>query len=261
MGRHDRVISTPSSRCRPAPRRGWPGSPSWPRPRSPTRRRARSLRGFAEEQAALRRVATLVARAAPPEEVFAAVTAEAGRLLAADATLMSRYDPDDAVTVVGAWTSTGDCQLPVGSRLSLGGRNLHTLVFQTGRAARIDDYAGASGPAGEASPTSSGVRASVGVPVSVEGRLWGVMIVASVAEPLPAGHRGAAGRVHRAGRHRDRQRRGPGRADRLAGADRRHRRPDAPPDRARPARRRPAAAGLPRAAAAGGAGGGAARSR
>ena len=42
------------------------------------------LRGFAEEQAALRRVATLVARAAPPEEVFAAVAEEAGRLLAAD---------------------------------------------------------------------------------------------------------------------------------------------------------------------------------
>ena len=70
------------------------------------------LRGFAEEQAALRRVATLVARAAPWEEVFAAVAAEAGRLLSADATLMSRYDPDDAATIVGAWTSTGAVPAP-----------------------------------------------------------------------------------------------------------------------------------------------------
>ena len=70
------------------------------------------LRGFAEEQAALRRVATLVARAAPWEEVFAAVAAEAGQLLSADATLMSRYDPDDAATIVGAWASTGDSRLP-----------------------------------------------------------------------------------------------------------------------------------------------------
>ena len=64
------------------------------------------LRSFAEEQAALRRVATLVARGAPPEEVFAAVTAEAGRLLGADFTAMSRYDADGTVTVVGVWTRT-----------------------------------------------------------------------------------------------------------------------------------------------------------
>ena len=70
------------------------------------------LRGFAEEQGALRRVATLVARAAPPAEVFAAVAAEAGRLLRADATLLSRYDQDAKATVVGAWTSTGGTRLP-----------------------------------------------------------------------------------------------------------------------------------------------------
>ena len=52
------------------------------------------LRGFAEEQGALRRVATLVARAAAPEEVFAAVAAEAGQVLGADVTGISRYDQD-----------------------------------------------------------------------------------------------------------------------------------------------------------------------
>jgi signal transduction histidine kinase len=142
------------------------------------------LRGFADEQAALRRVATLVARAAAPEEVLAAVTGEAGRLLGAHHATMSRYDPDGAITVVAAWSSTG-AAFPVGTRWSLGGRNLPTLVSQTGRAARIDDYAGATGPAAKA--RELGARSSVGVPVSVEGRLWGVMIVESRVEPLPAG--------------------------------------------------------------------------
>jgi GAF domain-containing protein len=92
------------------------------------------LRGFAEEQAALRRVATLVARAAPPEEVFGAVAEEAGRLLGTDSTVMSRYDPDGAAMVVGVWDGTGAARvIPVGLRLGFGGRNVHTLVFQTGR--------------------------------------------------------------------------------------------------------------------------------
>jgi signal transduction histidine kinase len=143
------------------------------------------LRGFAEEQAALRRVATLVARAAPPGEVFAAVTEEAGRLLRADYATMGRYDPDGVITVVAAWSTTG-AALPVGARWSLGGQDLHTLVLRTGRAARIDDYAGASGPVAEV-VRELGLRAGVGVPVSVEGRLWGVMAVDSRAEPLPAG--------------------------------------------------------------------------
>jgi GAF domain-containing protein len=144
------------------------------------------LRGFADEQAALRRVATLVARAAAPEEVFAAVTEEAGRLLHAHHATMSRYDPDGAIRVVAAWSSTG-AAFPVGTRWSLGGRNLHTLVFQTGRAARIDDHASASGQVAETARELD-FRGGVGVPISVEGRLWGVMIVASTLDrPLPAG--------------------------------------------------------------------------
>jgi signal transduction histidine kinase len=144
------------------------------------------LRGFAEEQGALRRVATLVARAAAPEEVFAAVAAEAGRLLRADATLMSRYDPDAKATVVGAWTSTGGTPAPLGTRLSLGGRDLHTLVFQSGRPARIDDYGEASASAAAADiARKTGVRSGAGVPISVEGRLWGVIGIASGRELPP----------------------------------------------------------------------------
>jgi signal transduction histidine kinase len=140
---------------------------------------------IAGEQAALRRVAVLVARAAPPEEVFAAVAEEAGRLLGAHHAVMVRYGPDGAVTVVASWSSTGTT-FRVGTRWNSGGRNLHTIVFQTGRAARIDDYASASGPIAVAS-RELGLRAGVGVPVSVEGRVWGVMVVASVRERLSAG--------------------------------------------------------------------------
>jgi signal transduction histidine kinase len=140
---------------------------------------------FTGEQAALRRVATLVARAAAPEEVFSAVTEEAGRLLGADHTMMDRYNPDSSRTVVAAWSSTGPA-FPVGNREMLGGRNVPTLVFQTHRAARIDDFDYASGPIAEAN-SEFGFRAAVGVPVSVEGGLWGVMVVESRAGPLPAG--------------------------------------------------------------------------
>jgi len=140
---------------------------------------------FAGEQAALRRVATLVARVAAPEEVFAVVTEEAGRLLGAHLALMSRYGPDETRTLVGAWSSTGYA-FDVGARVELGGRNVATLVFQTGRAVRLDDYSGASGPSSGIGH-ELGIRATVGVPVSVEGALWGVMAVGSRAGPLPAG--------------------------------------------------------------------------
>src|SRR4051794_7607468 len=142
------------------------------------------LRRFAEEQAALRRIATLVARAASAEEVFAAVPAEVGRLLSADIAVLTRYDPDDTQTVLGVW-STGDLPVAVGNRSQLGGHNVSTLVARTGRPARIDDYAATTGPVGKYS-REVGIRASVGAPISVEGRLWGVVIVASGREVLPA---------------------------------------------------------------------------
>jgi GAF domain-containing protein len=139
------------------------------------------------EQAALRRVATLVARGAPPEEVFAAVAEESGRVLEADFTFLSWYGPDGAATIVGTWARTGTARpLSVGTRWGIDGRNLHTLLFQTHRAARIDDYIGASGPVAEAA-RGIGLRSAVGVPISAEGRLWGTMVVGSTREqPLPA---------------------------------------------------------------------------
>ena len=143
---------------------------------------------LAEEQAALRRVATLVARATPPEAVFAAVAAEVGRLLAVDFAILIRYDPQDTLEVVGTWTRTGaPAPTPVGGQLPLGGRNVTTLVYQTGQA-RIE-YSEISGVIGQVASRDWGMRSSVGVPVSAESRLWGCIVVAFSGQelrPLPA---------------------------------------------------------------------------
>ena len=135
---------------------------------------------LAEEQAALRRVATLVARGAPAEEVFGAVTEEAGQLLQADQTTMSRYESDDTATIVAGWSKTGDV-LPIGERPRLGGENLITIVSQTRQAARIANIAHASGDA-IAVIRPTGLRSEVGTPIIVQDRLWGVMIANSTNE-------------------------------------------------------------------------------
>jgi signal transduction histidine kinase len=143
------------------------------------------LRALAAEQSALRRVATLVAQGVPPEGVFAAVAREVGELLGVDYAHVGRYEPGRAVTFLAAFGRT-DAVLPADARLNLGGRNVSTLVFETCRPARIDSYIGASGPCALAARERS-VRSSVGAPVMVEGRLWGVMVVGSSREPpLPA---------------------------------------------------------------------------
>ena len=113
------------------------------------------LRGFAEEQAALWRVATLVAAGASPEEAFAAVADEAGRLFLVDVANLYRYEPDGTATVVA---SAGG-RFTVGSRLKLEGKNGPTLLYQTGRAARIESFDDASGPLG-AEARRRGVRST-----------------------------------------------------------------------------------------------------
>ena len=136
------------------------------------------LARLAQEQAALRRVATLVARATAPEEVFAAVAEEVGRLLGVDFAILVRYDPEDTLEIVGSWTRTGaPPPTPVGAQLPLGGRNVTTMVYETGRPARTD-YSDVSGVIGQVASRDWGMRASIGVPVSAESRLWGCIVVA-----------------------------------------------------------------------------------
>jgi GAF domain-containing protein len=139
-----------------------------------------SLNVLADEQAAFRRIATLVAHGVPPEEVFAAVTEEVAQLLPVSSAAMGRYDPDGMFTTVAAW-SKGTTAFSVGRRWKPEGKNVMTIVFETGRPARLDTFADASGPVGVAA-REAGYRSAVGTPIIVEGHLWGVMTAASSAE-------------------------------------------------------------------------------
>jgi PAS domain S-box-containing protein len=142
------------------------------------------LARLAEEQAALRRVATLVARGVPPPDLFAAVAREVGLLLAVDASHMARYKLDGTATGVAAWSPAGDHK-PVGTQVSTEGESVVGIVLRTGRPARMHSYENASGPAA-ALGRELGLRSSVGAPIVVDQRLWGVMIVSSKGDrPLP----------------------------------------------------------------------------
>jgi len=147
-----------------------------------------ALARLAEEQAAVRRVAVLVARATPPEQVLAAVAEEVGGLLAVDYTVLIRSDPQDMITVVGGWAAAGvGLPSPAGSRFELGGRNVSTLTLRTGQPARLDAYVDVTGSIGDTGAQGWGFRSSVGVPISVEGRPWGLILVAYTRDQqLPA---------------------------------------------------------------------------
>ncbi len=139
------------------------------------------LGAIADEQAALRRVATLVAEGASPPDVFAAVAEEAGRLLPADVTILNRYDLDGTMVSIAGWSRTGE-GLRIGDRGPIGGRDVAALVFETGRPTRIDSYDDDAGPLASRWIASAGLRSSVGVPISVEGRIWGSLVAASTTD-------------------------------------------------------------------------------
>jgi signal transduction histidine kinase len=155
-----------------------------------SRRRAESAdqaRGLlASEQAALHRVATLVASEPSPGEVFAAVAEEVNRLLGVDNTLVYRYEAEGTAAVVAAG-GEGDIGVPVGIRVTLEGENVAARVLETGQPARLDDYANATGSIADLA-RNVGIRSAVGSPIVVEGRLWGAMVALSrQTDPLPKG--------------------------------------------------------------------------
>jgi signal transduction histidine kinase/uncharacterized protein YoaH (UPF0181 family) len=131
------------------------------------------LAGLAQEQAALRRVATLVAEGAPPAKAFEAVTAEAGRLIGADAANLCRYETDETLTLLGGWACTGDHCIDIGERFPVGDGTPSRLIFETHRPARIVGRAG-----------TANWGSTVGAPIVVEGRLWGVLSVSSRSDEV-----------------------------------------------------------------------------
>jgi PAS domain S-box-containing protein len=142
------------------------------------------LRALAEQQAALRRVATLVARGTPPSEVFSPVADEMAMWLHVTHSTVSRYDGDTFVPP--AVYHRGRLQkLPEGVRLELDGDNVAVRVLRTGRVARMDSHDDAPG-SHAARIRELGIRSAVGVPIIVGGNVWGAAIVGSTApEPLP----------------------------------------------------------------------------
>jgi signal transduction histidine kinase len=140
---------------------------------------------LAGQQAALRRVATLVARGVDPSEVFAAVADEMARCLEVDSAEVCRYEPDGAAIVVAAFAERGAPHMLVGDRLTLEGDNVVGTVLRTGRAARMNHYAGAAGSATARSRERS-LRSRVGAPITVGDRVWGLAVVGwSRPQPLP----------------------------------------------------------------------------
>ncbi|MDX6259067.1 MAG: hypothetical protein QOH84_755 [Kribbellaceae bacterium] len=151
------------------------------------------LRQLVDEQAALRRVAVLVAGGAQPPEVFSAVADELGHLIGAEATFVFRLGPasgdggdlDRYLAVVGSYGRLSD-QVPVGSRLPLAAGTIHHAALHSGRPARMTGDELAQSPFGEWI-SGLGLRAGVAVPIVVGGRNWGVTVAATSQEDVPAG--------------------------------------------------------------------------
>ena len=138
----------------------------------------RATRALFDEQAALRRIATLVAAEAPPSAVFEQVTGEVARLLGTPSASLIRYDDEQQATLVGAWREPGSDINPVGTSFALDGDSVIARVLRTGEAQRIDDYERAGGTLAD-QLHALGYRSSVAAPVTVGGRLWGALIAST----------------------------------------------------------------------------------
>ena len=151
------------------------------------RRAAAALSALAGEQAALRRVATLVASGAPPRRVFEQVTEEVARLLGMPGASVMRYDGARTATVVGGWSDDGVLSLPLGSTFDLDGDTVVARVLRSGGPQRVERYADTSGNLAE-TLQRSGYTAAVAAPVAVGGELWGALAAGTRSdEPLRAG--------------------------------------------------------------------------
>jgi len=129
-----------------------------------------------EEQAALRRVATLVARGVAPAEVFDAVVAEMRLILGAENSRLMRFEQGRHAVVLATSYEPG-LEIPVGDRVSLNAENVAARVFRTGRPVRMERFGDNPGTMSEMF-IGLGVRLAVGAPIIVEGRLWGVILAA-----------------------------------------------------------------------------------
>ena len=145
------------------------------------------LQALLAEQAALRRVATMVAGCTPAPVLFGRVCEELGKLLGVKSTDMIRYEDERFATVVGSWTGNDTPSFPVGERIPVEGESVTAKLYRSGRPERVDDYDDVEGELAERL-REFGVHSVVGAPIYVAGRLWGaVMATSEVAHAFPAG--------------------------------------------------------------------------
>jgi hypothetical protein len=144
-------------------------------------------RRLADEQAALRRLAMLVARGVEPSEVFDAVTGEMRRCMTVFTAGLWRYEESGEITMVGAAAHPRALVTwPLGTRTPIEGETIAAMVQRTGRPARMDSYKNIAGPLA-ARVRAVGIHAAVGAPVIVDGRVWGLVAVGSIDDrPMPA---------------------------------------------------------------------------
>jgi len=144
------------------------------------------LRRVVEEQGALRRIATLIARGVSPAEIFTAVASELGRIQGMDYAVVNRFEPGLVATAVGHWTSPGapDIMPPVSGRWPVEDQSAAAKIIQTLEPARVNtDHA--TSTIGVWSRVH-GIRYVVGCPITVSGHLWGMIAVFSLdVEPPP----------------------------------------------------------------------------
>jgi len=144
---------------------------------------ARDRERITAEQAALRRLATLIAHGASPGEVFGAVAREVGQIMEAPHAAVVRYEPDDTVTTVGIWNSD---MTPLGSRWPLEEGSPAELVARTRAPGRVDIIQDTVGEGDLlAVLRDMGINSAVGCPVTVDGRLWGAVLAGATSAPLP----------------------------------------------------------------------------
>jgi signal transduction histidine kinase len=155
---------------------------------------SRALEELVREHAALRRVATLVAREPSPAEVFGAVTQEAGELLGAQRATLLRVESPEWAVVAASWSDGTAPPVPVGHRGALDGRGIVGQMLRTARPVRIEDFDEVGG-AVAALMRRLGIRSGAGGPIILGGRVWGAVSAvwpAGVSIPEGAEHRVAA---------------------------------------------------------------------
>jgi PAS domain S-box-containing protein len=151
------------------------------------KRAERELRRLADEQEALRRVATLVADEAAPDVIFASVAGEIARILLADRCAIGRFEADESMTIVAYW-SNEESQVPVGTRIGLQGDGVTTAVRDSRRPILIDDHEAFSGPLIDYARSLGALpRSTVAAPIFVEGRVWGSIFASTMAVEIAEG--------------------------------------------------------------------------